>query len=73
MNETLITVITIVPEGKELFCKEARKVEIIDDGQGEIVVVCHPNIQLSARLEIKPQDWPDLRDAIERLVNRCRG
>ena len=69
--EKLITKITIVPEGKELFFDGATSIEIIDEAGGEFVELTQFN-DVKFQLRINPEEWPVLRDAIDEMIKRCR-
>lgn len=67
-QSTRVTRLHVLPEGEPLFSEQAFTVEIDDEAGGEFVVVsdCDGKIRLSA------EEWPALREAIDRIVKECR-
>lgn len=72
--ETRITKITVVDEGKEIFDESATTIEIIDEAAGEHVEVhqCH-DFPKDGTITICPNEWPAIRDAIEKMISQCRS
>jgi hypothetical protein len=72
--ETRITKITVVDEGKELFDESATTIEIVDQAAGEYVKVqqCHAGTE-DGTITICPNEWPAIRDAIEKMITQCRS
>lgn len=69
-----ITQITLAPDGKPIFSESAFVVQIEDDACGEFLSVkCHDDQCAAGQLRLDPQEWPALRDAIERMVKECRA
>jgi hypothetical protein len=62
------TQLTITPENEPTFDERATSITITDEAGGEFVVV----EQESGRISIAPEEWPVLRDAIDRLIADCR-
>lgn len=70
--ETRITQITIVPEKKPLFSEEATDISIEDEAAGEFVVIKQSAITKNGVIAVTAEDWPAIRDAIDRMVKECR-
>lgn len=60
----LSTQLTIVPTGQTLNDERATRVALEDDGAGIFVTVS----QDDGAVRIDPDEWPALRDAIERMM-----
>lgn len=65
--KTRITEITVLPEGESLFSEQATSVRIKDRGAGEFVQVCE-NYGESGEISISPEQWPALREVIDRTM-----
>lgn len=69
-----ITQITLAPEGEPIFSEAAFVIQVEDDAGGEFLSVqCHDDQCANGQIRLDPQDWPALRDAIERMVKECRA
>ena len=68
-HETRITRLTITPKKFPLYCEEGFNVELVDDADGEFVRVSGTH---EGELKIDPSEWPPLRKAIDRMIERCR-
>ena len=66
--ETRITRLTVCPAGKEIYDENATNIEITDDAAGEFIEV----IQGEKRIQITPEEWPELQDAIDEMIIRCK-
>lgn len=67
-HETRITRLTITPPRAPLYCEEGFNIELVDEADGEFVRVTGTNEGLT----IAPSEWPMLRRAIDRMIQRCR-
>lgn len=68
-----ITQITLAPEGEPIFSESAFVVQIEDDAGGEFLSIqCHDDQCVGGQIRLDPQEWPALRDAIDRMVKECR-
>lgn len=70
---TRITRLTVLPPGAPLFSEMATDVLIDDEAAGEFVVVSQEGRVGAGKISIDPAEWPALRDAIERMINECKG
>lgn len=68
-HETRITRLTITPTRFPLYCEEAFSVELVDEAELELVLVSQKHEGL---VKIAPSEWPLLRRAIDRMIERCR-
>lgn len=67
--QTRVTKMTILPEGEPIFSEWATHIEIDDEGGGELVVVSQEN----GKIRIDPEEWRPLREAINKMIEQCRG
>lgn len=70
--ETRITSLIVLPEGEPIFSERATIVRIEDEAGGEYIVVSQDSIPGRGNVAINPEEWPDIRDAIERMMKECR-
>lgn len=70
--ETRITQITIVPEKEPLFSETATEISINDEAAGEFVVIKQSASTENGMIAITQEDWPAIRDAIDRMIKECR-
>jgi hypothetical protein len=68
-HETRITRLTITPNKFPLFCEAGFNIELMDEAAGEFVRVSGTH---EGELKIDPSEWPILRRAIDRMIQRCR-
>ena len=67
-----VTRVVLVPEGEPLFSEMATTVQIEDEAAGEFVEVSQHGAPELGTIQISPEEWPALRQAINRLVRECR-
>lgn len=70
--ETRITRLTVAPRGEATFSEQATHIEIDDEAAGEFVSVSQDRCNGKQCFLIDPEEWPALRDAIDRMVKECR-
>lgn len=71
--ETRTLKIALVPEGKPIFDESVTTIEIQDDAAGEYVEIQRINDDVKpGAIKIGPEEWPALRDAIQRMLDECR-
>lgn len=71
--ETRTLKIALVPEGKPIFDESVTTIEIQDDAAGEYVEIQQINDDAKqGTIKIDPEEWPALRDAIQRMLDECR-
>lgn len=71
--ESRITRITVAPEKEPLFSELATTITIDDEAAGEFVVVEQNHSAASGKIAINPEEWPALREAIDRMIKECRS
>jgi hypothetical protein len=67
--ETRTTRLTVAPKDEPIFSEQAILVEIVDEAAGEYVTVTALH---GGPVSINPEEWPALRDAIDRMIADCR-
>ena len=70
--EARVLSVVVAPEGEAIFSESATVVRIEDEGGGEYVVVSQESVPGRGNVAINPEEWPALRDAIDRMVKECR-
>jgi hypothetical protein len=71
--DTRVTAITVAPQGQPIYSEQATQVNIVDETGGEFVEVCQSGRTDLGKIAIMPEEWPALRDAVNKLINGCRG
>lgn len=71
--EVRTTAVTVAPVGEPIYAESAFTVRIDDEAAGEFIVVCQSrDAAPDTELRIDPEEWPTLRDAIDRMHTQCR-
>ena len=71
--ETRLRSLIVLPVGAEIFSEKAIIVEIDDESCGEFVVIRQPRNDERGEIRITAEEWPTIREAIDRLVKECRS
>jgi len=61
----------VVREKEPLFYELATDIEIVGEGAGEFVEV-KQHTEESGKVQIDPEEWPAIREAIDCAVKLCR-
>ena len=69
---TRTTAVTVLPEGEPIFSEMATTVSIDDLAGGEFVEVEQASGAQPGKIIINPEEWPELREAINRMINGCQ-
>lgn len=59
-------------KGCDIFEDTATRVEIVDEAGGEFVEVRQSAYTINGVIGITSEEWPLLREAIDRLISECR-
>ena len=71
--EIRIVAVLVVPEGSPLYSDMATRIEIVDESGGEYVEVSQSKDSADlGKVSIDPDEWPALREAIDRMIKECR-
>lgn len=67
------TRLTVLPEGDPIFSENATHVTIEDEASGEYVrLTQYSDNADNGEVNINPEEWPAIRDAINTMVVACR-
>lgn len=71
--EVRITRLTVLPSDDVTYSEMATNVSIEDESAGEFVKIeqCVRQEQHAAIL-LNPEEWPTLKDAVDRMILECR-
>lgn len=70
--ETRITQLTVAPHGAPIFSEMSTTVTIDDEAAGEFVVVEQSARDAPGKIALGPDEWPVLREAIDKMIKECR-
>ena len=70
--ETKLTRLTVKPVGEPVYSEMATNISVDDEG-GEYVVLEQLRGSKSESISINPEEWPTLRDAIDKMVALCES
>jgi len=70
--EIRTTSMTVAPVGQATYSEMATTVEIADEAAGEFVEVKQRGRVDIGKIQINPEEWPSLREAIDRMIKACR-
>jgi len=62
----------VLPVRESIFSEQATSIEIIDEGGGEFLKVSQQNGCGKGEIVLEPNDWPDVREEINRMMSFCR-
>lgn len=72
--ETRVVKVMIAPKDERIFSEMATFVEIDDEAAGEFVKVSQPLTHTASEFAIfiEKETWPHIRDAIDKMIAKCR-
>lgn len=70
--EIRTTCLTVNQTGEPLFSEAATEVRVVDEAAGEFVEVSQEGRADLGKIQINPEEWPTLRDAIDQMIAQCR-
>jgi len=71
--EIRATKLVVAPKGEEVYSEMCTFVELTDEAAGEFVMVSQSGRTDLGKIAISPEEWPALKDAINRMILQCRG
>jgi len=71
--ELRIISMTVGPLGQPTYSEMTTTVTIVDECGGEFVEVKQHGTTDIRKIAINPEEWPILRDTIERMIAMCRA
>ncbi len=63
--------VVVMPEGEPIFSERATRVSIDDEAGGCFVEVQQQGGPEIGKIQIDPQEWPAIKDAIEAMLEVC--
>lgn len=70
--ETRTMALLVIPKGQPLYSERGTTVSIVDESGGEFVEVEQHGRTDIGKILINAEEWPALRDAIEKMIKACR-
>jgi len=67
--ETRTTKMIVGVKGQQIFDDSVTEIEIVDEAGGEFLEVS----QEGGKLRFDPEEWPHVRDAINKMFKLCRN
>ena len=64
--------VLVVPQDQPTFSEYATEIKIVDEAAGEFLEVSQIGRTDLGKIAINPEEWPTLRDAIDRMMKECR-
>lgn len=62
----------VAPQGEPTYSEMATTICIEDEAGGEFVEVCQSGRAGLGKIQINPDEWLSLRDAIDNAIKSCR-
>ena len=56
-------------KGQQIFDDSVTEIEIVDEAAGEFLEIS----QEGGKLRFDPEEWPHVRDAVEKMFKMCRN
>jgi hypothetical protein len=66
--ESRVTAVAVNKPFEPIFSETATKIEIDDEAAGEYLNV----IQYNGCIKITPEEWPEIRSQIDKMILQCR-
>jgi hypothetical protein len=70
--EIRTTKLVVAPRGDQVYSEMATWVEVKDEAGGEFVMLTQSGRTDTGQIAIDVDEWPALRDAIDRMIAQCR-
>lgn len=70
--ETRVTQLSVVPVGETLNSEMCTTVTIVSEAADEFIELEQSGQLAPGKIAIDPDEWPALRDAIDRMVSECK-
>jgi hypothetical protein len=67
--ETRTTKMIVGVKGQQIFDDSVTEIEIVDEDAGEFLEIS----QEGGKLRFDPEEWPHVRDAVEKMFKLCRN
>lgn len=71
---TRVVAMVVVPKDEPLFSETATRIEIVDEADGEYVMVSQQGVHtdMAKALAFNPDEWVVVRGAIDSMIAECR-
>jgi len=63
--------VAVCRTGDPIWSELTTTIAIVSEGAGEFVEVSQP-ARDTPKIAITPEEWPAIRDAVERMIGECR-
>ena len=70
--ETRTLKIAVMPENEPIFADGVTEIQIVDKAAGEFIEVSQFNDDNEVKIRIDPTEWPNIREAINKMIKECR-
>ena len=70
--EIRVRSLIVLKKGAAIFEDGATVVEIDDEAGGEFIVLRQPHEDERGEIRITAEEWPTIREAIDRIAKGCR-
>lgn len=70
--ETRVISMVVTPKNEPIFSEGVTTITIEDDSGGEFVVISQ-SCNDYGKIAINPEEWPLIRDAIDKMIGECRS
>jgi hypothetical protein len=67
--ETRTTKMIVGVKNQQIFDDSVTEIEIVDEAAGEFLEIS----QEGGKLRFDPEEWPHVRDAVEKMFKLCRN
>jgi len=67
--ETRTTKMIVGVKGEQIFDDSVTEIEIVDEAAGEFLEISQDDV----KLRFDAEEWPHVRDAIEKMFKLCRN
>jgi len=67
--ETRTTKMIVAVKGQQIFDDSVTEIEIVDEAAGEFLEIS----QEGGKLRFDLEEWPHVRDAVEKMFKLCRN
>ncbi len=64
---------SVGPHDQPIYSEEATTITIVDEAGGEYVEVSQAGRSDLGKIAINPEEWPELRDTIDRMIGMCKA
>jgi hypothetical protein len=70
---SVISAVTVLHRGGSLNDDTATRISLDDEGAGAFVVVDQDSGNSEGKIQITPDEWPEIRRAIDALMETAKG